>query len=151
MRSVLFVPIPDPNPISASVLPVPHLHSIRILRLPRASYDAGAQAEVASAVRQHPGALVQFYGVELCSADPATPLELQGVGNRMMLDYYRDLAEGCVAMRRCRLMLLGSGAAGKTTLGASLVHGGGVGVGPGLGKVTHGVEQRTCISPSPES
>lgn len=113
-------------------------------RLPSATYDAGAQAEVAAAVRQHPGALEQFYGVELCSADPATPIELQLASNNMMLDYYRDLAEGCVAMRRCRLMLLGSGAAGKSSLASSLARGGGV--GPGLGSITHGVEQRTYPS-----
>jgi hypothetical protein len=112
-------------------------------RLPDAVYDTKRQEAVAAAVRRQPGALVRLYGVDLCHADPDMPLELQHADNAMVLDYYRDLAAGSVVVRRCRLMLLGSGAAGKSSLAACLVRGGGVGAG-GPSATTHGVEQRTC-------
>jgi ABC-type branched-subunit amino acid transport system ATPase component len=78
-------------------------------------------------------------------ADPDLPLELKhSADNRTVLDFYRDLAGGSVVYRRCRVMLLGNGGAGKTTLAKTLVARRAPGAGTVL--VTHGVEQRTSGS-----
>jgi GTPase SAR1 family protein len=77
--------------------------------------------------------------------DPQLPLELRGKGNKEVLSYYRDLlAAASVVSRRCRVMLLGTGGVGKTTLAHRLVTG-----SPAThsADVTHGVLQRTYTSP----
>jgi hypothetical protein len=101
--------------------------------------DEGGAALV-RALRAHPGALVSLVGVDLCKCDPDLPLELQQAYNTAILKYYRDLATHApVVSRRCRVMLLGTGGVGKTTLAHRLVTG-----GPGERPVhvTHGVLQR---------
>jgi hypothetical protein len=70
--------------------------------------------------------------------DPELPLEQRSKGNCAMLNYYRDLQTAAVVSRRCRLMLLGTGGVGKTTLANRLVTG-----APSASPVdvTHGVLQ----------
>ncbi len=80
----------------------------------------------------------------LSYVDPLLPLELRGSGNEDVLDYYRDLQYGATRSRRCRLMLLGAGGAGKTTLVRRLVTGAPVNIGSTT--ITHGIEQSTGYS-----
>jgi hypothetical protein len=103
--------------------------------------DAGCVA-ITAAIRRHPGILTTFEGVDLGKSDPQLPLELQGQSNRAVLDYYRDLRAAAVVSRRCRVMLLGTGGVGKTTLAHRLVTG-----RPAAhsADVTHGVLQRTFL------
>ncbi len=114
--------------------------------------DEGGAALV-SALRAHPGALVTLMGVHLHDCDPDLPLELRRTDNTTILNYYRDLAPAPVVSRRCRVMLLGTGGVGKTTLAHRLVTGG---PAERPADVTHGVLQRrwhrTAASPwtSPE-
>jgi hypothetical protein len=100
--------------------------------------DKGGAALV-SALRAHPGALLDLNGVDLGKCDPDLPLELQGAYNTAILKFYRDLACGPVVSRRCRVMLLGTGGVGKTTLAHRLVTGG---PAERPTDVTHGVLQR---------
>ncbi len=111
-------------------------------------YDNGigmhGRGAVAAAVRAAPCALTDLGGVNLCTTDPDLPLELKRADNRRILNFYRDLLVGSVVQRRCRVMLLGNGGAGKTTLARCLVAGGvpdGVTAG-----VTHGVEQCALLA-----
>lgn len=75
--------------------------------------------------------------------DHDLPLELKRGSNHAILTYYRDLhSQPTVVSRRCRVMLLGNGGVGKTTLAQRLVHG-----RPSVGAntaTTHGVLQRRC-------
>ena len=104
-------------------------------------------AAIARTLREHPGALRSLYGLDLPAADPDLPLELKRSDNAAILDYYRDLSPGMVVFRRCRMMLLGTGGAGKTTLARRLATGAPVaGDAPG---VTHGVLQRKWLGISP--
>ncbi len=107
------------------------------------SNDFGAEggAALATALRNSPGALQRLSGVNLSKADPLLPLELHRKDNKEVLNYYRDLlAAAPVVSRRCRVMLLGTGGVGKTTLAHRLVSG-----SPAThsADVTHGVLQRT--------
>jgi hypothetical protein len=103
--------------------------------------DKGTAA-ITAAIRSHPGALCTVHGVNLGSTDPHLPLELQcTTENGRILDFYRDLQNAGVVSRRCRLLLLGVGGVGKTTLARRLGTGGPSGGPPG---VTHGALQRTC-------
>jgi hypothetical protein len=108
--------------------------------------DEGAAA-MSRSLREHPGALRKLYGLDLCTADPDLPLELKRSDNYAILDYYRDLSPGTVVSRRCRLMLLGTGGAGKTTLARRLTTG--APVAAGAPDVTHGVLQREWLGISP--
>ncbi len=96
-------------------------------------------AAIAGALREHPGALLYLGGVRLCECDLDLPLELRRADNDDILKYYRDLAPAPIVSRRCRVMLLGTGGVGKTTLAHRLVTG-----GPAARPtdVTHGVLQR---------
>jgi hypothetical protein len=96
-------------------------------------------AALARALRAHPGALESVIGVDLREHDPDLPLELREASDTAILNYYRDLAPAPVVSRRCRVMLLGTGGVGKTTLAHRLVSG-----GPAARPtdVTHGVLQR---------
>ncbi len=92
-------------------------------------------------VRAHPGVLRRLDGLDLRVADPHLPLELKGADNSTIFDYYRDLlSEPSVVSRRCRVMLLGNGGVGKTTLAQRLVTGSVT--PPGTTTTTHGVLQR---------
>ncbi len=118
-----------------------------VVRLGGNSIGAEGAAAIARTLREHPGALRDLRGLELCTADPDLPLELMLSDNAVILDYYRDLNPGAVVSRRCRLMLLGTGGAGKTTLASRLATGAPVaGDAPG---VTHGVLQRKWLGISP--
>jgi hypothetical protein len=104
--------------------------------------DLGAEggAALAAALRLYPGRLQVLEGVTLREVDPDLPLELKGAGNRAILEYYRDLLVGpTIVSRRCRVMLLGNGGVGKTTLGRRLVAGFSP---PTESGTTHGVLQR---------
>jgi hypothetical protein len=97
-------------------------------------------AALVRALKAHPGALVGLFGVALCECYPDLPLELRGASNKAILNYYRDLAaQSTVVSRRCRVMLLGTGGVGKTTLAHRLVTGG---PAERPTDVTHGVLQR---------
>ena len=101
-------------------------------------------AALAAALRNRPGALQRLYGVDLSEVDPHLPLELHGKDNKEVLNYYRDLLAGTsVVSRRCRVMLLGTGGVGKTTLAHRLVMGS---PATHIADVTHGVLQRTYTS-----
>ncbi len=100
--------------------------------------DAGVAALV-RALRAHPGALVGLVCVDLCKRDPDLPLELRRANNDDILNYYRDLSPAPIVSRRCRVMLLGTGGVGKTTLAHRLVTGG---PAERPADVTHGVLQR---------
>ncbi len=100
-------------------------------------------AAIARTLREHPGALRHLDGLDLRTADPDLPLELKRSGNAAILDYYRDLSPGMVVFRRCRMMLLGTGGAGKTTLASRLATG--APVADGAPGVTHGVLQRKWL------
>jgi hypothetical protein len=105
---------------------------------------AESGAALATALRNSPGALQRVLGVDLSKVDPHLPLELHGKDNGDVLNYYRDLlAATPVVSRRCRVMLLGTGGVGKTTLAHRLVTG-----LPAThsADVTHGVLQRTYTS-----
>ncbi len=95
---------------------------------------------LAAALRMYPGRLKALEGVTLREVDPDLPLELKGAGNGAVLEYYRDLLAGpTIVSRRCRVMLLGNGGVGKTTLGRRLVAGFPPSTESGT---THGVLQR---------
>ncbi len=98
-------------------------------------------AALAQALRRHPGKLRElFRGVDISVFDRDLPLELKGTDNATILNFYHDLlAEPSVVSRRCRLMLLGNGGVGKTTLARRLEKGAPAAVGA---DVTHGVLQR---------
>ncbi len=101
---------------------------------------------MAAALRAHPGVLRQLDGLDLHEVDPDLPLELKGADNATILDYYRDLlSEPSVVSRRCRVMLLGKGGVGKTTLAQRLVTG--IPIQPGSTHTTHGVLQRASKQP----
>jgi hypothetical protein len=77
--------------------------------------------------------------MDLSKVDGMLPLELKGASNADILDHYRDLLRDVtVVSRRCRLMLLGNGGVGKTTLAHRLVTGAPPVSDP---QVTHGVLQ----------
>ena len=62
--------------------------------------------------------------MDLSKVDGMLPPELQGANNADILDHYRgQLRDATVVSRRCRLMLLGNGGVGKTTLARRLVTG----------------------------
>jgi hypothetical protein len=63
---------------------------------------------------------------------------MQSSTNTAILHFYRDLSVRRTVQRRCRVMLVGSGGAGKTTLAHRLV----TGRPPDVAEVTHGVQQR---------
>jgi hypothetical protein len=99
-----------------------------------------------AALRAHPGVLRRLDGLHLRVVDPDLPLELKGADNATILDYYRDLlSEPSVVSRRCRVMLLGNGGVGKTTLAQRLVTG--TPIQPGSTDTTHGVLQRASKQP----
>ncbi len=104
-------------------------------------------ASLAAALRAHPGQLKVLEGVELREVDPDLPLELKGARNDVILGYYRDLSAGpAIISRRCRVMFLGNGGVGKTTLGRRLVAGRPFATET---ETTHGVLQRkswACIA-----
>ena len=108
---------------------------------------AAALAEAAGA---HPGSLRRLVGMDLCRVDTALPMELRDTTNGPILDYYRDLQSSAAGVfRRCRVMLLGNGRTGKTTLAATLAARL-IGLKQVEGRseiagVTHGVHQRTCL------
>ncbi len=119
----------------------------RVTRVISLGYnDLGAEGgqAIAVAVRSHPGRLQVLDGVVLSMADQALPLELKTASNKDILNYYRDLlSDSAKASRRCRVMLLGNGGVGKTTLAHRLV----TGCPPTLDAgVTHGVLQRSSRS-----
>ncbi len=106
------------------------------------SVQGEVAAVLAAAIRLHPRALRHLDGVDLCLADPVLPLELRRADNGRILDFYRDLQKAGVVSRRCRMMLLGIGGVGKTTLARRLVTGG---PGDGPPGMTHGAMQCTCV------
>ncbi len=119
------------------------LWCVGVVSLDGNSIGAEGAAAIARSLREHPGALRELHGLELCTADPDLPLELKRSDNAAILSYYRDLSPGTVVSRRCRLMLLGTGGSGKTTLARRLATGAPVAEGaPG---VTHGVLQRKWL------
>jgi hypothetical protein len=86
--------------------------------------DLGSEgvAAVAAGLRKHPGQLRVLEGVGLCDVDPGLPLEFKCANNQTILGYYRDLVAGpAIISRRCRVILLGNGGVGKTTLAGRLV------------------------------
>jgi hypothetical protein len=104
------------------------------------SLGAEGGAALAVALRAHPGRLHWLEGVDLCEVDLDLPLELRDADNHDILDYYRDLLSGPgITSRRCRVMLLGNGGVGKTTLAGRLVAGCPPAADAGT---THGVLQR---------
>ncbi len=103
--------------------------------------DEGAAA-IGSALRANPGSLRSLKGLDLNSVDQTLPLELSNASNEAILDYFRDLLSAPVVVsRRCRVMLLGAGGVGKTTLANRLVAGTAATV---VTDVTHGALQRKC-------
>jgi hypothetical protein len=114
------------------------------VRLGANGLGAEGGAALAAELRTHPGRLEMLTGVELREVDPDLPLELKGAGNRAILGYYRDLLSGPgITSRRCRVMLLGNGGVGKTTLAHRLVDGCPPAADAGT---THGVLQRKSLS-----
>jgi hypothetical protein len=103
------------------------------------SIEAEGRAAFAASLRKHPGALKDLDFMSLSTFDAALPLELKDAKNVAVLNYYRDLLSASVVSRRCRVMLLGTGGVGKTTLAHRLVTG-----LPAArsADVTHGVLQR---------
>ena len=104
--------------------------------------DLGAEggAALAAALRKHPGHFKALEGFTLREVDPDLPLELKDADNQAILNYYRDLLAGpAVISRRCRVMLLGNGGVGKTTLAHRLVNGRPAVIEAGI---TQGVLQR---------
>jgi hypothetical protein len=107
--------------------------------------DIGAEgaAAIAAAVRASPGVLRDLKGIDLRTADPHLPLELRASDNRHILDFYRDLLRSdAVVSRRVRVMLLGVGGVGKTTLANRLASGA---PDDAVVPVTHGALQRACM------
>ncbi len=99
-------------------------------------------AAIVSALRANPRSLTSLSGLYLCYVDSSLPLELRHASNGSILDYYRDLLSAPVVVsRRCRVMLLGAGGVGKTTLENRLVTGTPATV---VADVTHGALQRKC-------
>jgi hypothetical protein len=97
-------------------------------------------AVLAQSLRRCPGKLRTLSGVTLSMVDSAAPLNLQGASNEDMLWFYRDLAPvPPLVWRRCRVLLLGDGGVGKTTLAHRLTAGDLIAPTPA---VTHGVLQR---------
>jgi hypothetical protein len=90
---------------------------------------------IGRALRACPGSLQHLHGVNLRHLDPSVPPEL--TGNQAILDFYRDMGPAVVVVRRCRVLLLGPGGAGKTTLAHRLVTGSAL----DRADVTHGVVQ----------
>ncbi len=89
-----------------------------------ASVGAAGVASTVEALRAHPGKLERLIGIQLGDCDAKLPLELRGASNSAILDYYRDMQSGpLVVARRCRVMLLGNGGVGKTTLAQRVVTG----------------------------
>ncbi len=111
-----------------------------VVSLSKNRLGAEGGAAFAAVLRKHPGHLEELDGVTLREVDPDLPLELKGANNDVILGYYRDLFAGpAVFSRRCRVMLLGNGGVGKTTLGRRLVAGRPPATDAGT---THGVLQR---------
>jgi hypothetical protein len=107
--------------------------------------DIGAEgaAAIAAAVRASPGVLRYLQGIDLRTADPHLPLELKASENWPILEFYRDLLRSdAVVSRRVRVMLLGVGGVGKTTLANRLASGA---PDDAVVPVTHGALQRTCM------
>lgn len=72
---------------------------------------------MAAALREYPGALRNTNCVELRNFDSKLPLEVREANsNSAVLDFYRDLLQGSEVLQQCRVMVLGPGGAGKTTL-----------------------------------
>jgi hypothetical protein len=92
---------------------------------------------IVEALQQFPDSIMTISGVELCKLDQALPDELSSAPNREVLDYYMDLRRGGKSRRRCRLMLLGAGGAGKTSLAHWLAYGRQIQERPAT---THGVD-----------
>ncbi len=106
---------------------------------------AGGASAIAGALRAHPGVLRDVEGIHLAAADPDLPLELKRADNERILDFYRDLLRSPqVVSRRCRVMLLGTGGVGKTTLANRLQVATGALCDAAV-SVTHGTLQRTCL------
>ncbi len=105
------------------------------------SFTIEGAASLAAALRAHPGSLTSLVGVQLSAADPLLPLEFKQSYNGAILDFYRDLQLSAVISRRCRVMLLGAGGVGKTTLANRVVTGASSSV---AAHVTHGALQRRC-------
>jgi hypothetical protein len=105
------------------------------------SIDAQGESALAAALRAHPWSLVKLSGIDLGQADPDLPLELRWANDEHILDYYRDLQSAPVLSCRARVLMLGVGGAGKTTLARRLA-GGSPSAHPI--DVTHGALQRTC-------
>ena len=104
-------------------------------------FSGAAAASLCAHFRCYPGRLQQLDGIDLGVHDAALPPALKHSDNRMVLDYYRNLLCGYIVYRRCRLMLLGGGGVGKTTLVNRLVSGEFTRVA-----ITHGISQRTCTT-----
>jgi hypothetical protein len=103
------------------------------------SIEAEGRAAFAASLRKHPGALKDLDFMSLSQSDAALPLELKDADNDEVLNYYQDLLSASVVSRRCRVMLLGTGGVGKTTLAHRLVTGS---LAARSADVTHGVLQR---------
>ncbi len=105
------------------------------------SISAEGHVALAASLRLHPGNIRELDGVDLSQADEQLPLEMKQKDNLTVLNYYRDLQSSAIS-RRCRVLLLGHGGAGKTTLANRLVKG----APADPTSTTHGVLQRTvCL------
>ena len=100
---------------------------------------------LATAIRACPGALSDVLGISLAACDHQLPLELRGACNPDILDFYSDLRQGGVIQRRCRVMLIGNGGAGKTRLARAMM---GVSWEHAPTSMTHGVDQCKCCPQS---
>lgn len=120
------------------------LSAILWFSLLRCNLGPDGAAAFAVALRAYPGRLNILKGLNLRELDPDLPLHLRREANGDILNYYRDLRSGpTIISRRSRLMLLGKGGVGKTTLAQRLVAGSPPSDEAG---VTHGIQHRACIS-----
>jgi hypothetical protein len=117
----------------------PAMFASGYVRLLGNAIGAEGRAAIVASLRKHPGALKDLDIMTLSKSDPALPLELKDARNAAVLNYYRDLLSASVVSRRCRVMLLGTGGVGKTTLAHRLVTGS---PAARTADVTHGVLQR---------
>ncbi len=134
--------------VSVSVVVVVCAWDLMLCACSLSGNDIGTKgaAAFARALRDSPGALTKLFGVTLATADPDLPLELRSANNKTILKFYWDLAREAVTSRRCRMMLLGNGSVGKTTLAHRLVTGA---PADRAVDVTHGVLQRASGSAAP--